>query len=169
MPRFKDSAGTEWPVDITVAAIKRIKSAGLGNFADPITEEKAGAGTPLSKLSLDPIFVTEVLYQICRPQAEKDGINHEAFDELLGGEAYAAAYGALHEGLLDFFRQAGRPEIAKVVEKQIAVVLAGLKIVAAKAAEIDTVEILKNVQGKADDIDVMQLVSDAMSQSETGT
>jgi hypothetical protein len=169
MPRFKDAKGTEWTLDITVGAIKRIKSAGFGNFADPLTEEKAGEGTPLSRLSLDPIYATEVMFYACKPQADAAGVDHEAFDDLLNGDAYAAAYGALHEGLLLFSRQAGRPEIAKVIEKQIAVVLAGLKIVAAKADEIDTAAILEGVQAKADGIDTMQLVSDAMSRGETGT
>jgi hypothetical protein len=148
MPKFTDSQGDDWSVAINVDAIIRLKDAKLGNFADPLE----GDPPPLARLHLDFLFLAEVLFGVCYPQAEERKIDFKQFGVRLGGEALAAANGALMEGLVDFFRQLGRQEIVTVIRKQQAMVEAGLKLAETKAEEIDVeAEITKIEQSTTGD------------------
>ena len=97
MHAFKDNADRQWEVAINVATIKRVK--GL------LDVDLMGSmqGELLKKLVSDPVLLVDVLYVVCKPQAEAAGVTDEQFGEAMAGDAIERATTALLEELVDFF------------------------------------------------------------------
>ena len=97
MPRFKDNKGREWVVEVTVAAVKRVRSLTGVDLLD------IESGALLRSLLGDPIALVDVLYAVCQPAAAEIGVDDGDFGEALAGDAVASATDALIEGLVGFF------------------------------------------------------------------
>ena len=118
MPQFTDSHGNGWSLPITIGTAKRVKERLGVDLVQPLD----GDPPLLTRLSTDLIFLCDLLYVCCLPQAEERNISDEAFAECLAGDTLHAAHGALMEGLVDFFHQLHRPEVVAAIERQREVV-----------------------------------------------
>jgi hypothetical protein len=96
MQKFRDNAGRTWEVAIDIAGIKRVRSllgidilSGLdGKGLDPITR--------------DPVVFVDILYVLCKPEADRAGLTDEEFGRGLGGDALHAASEAFTEAFISF-------------------------------------------------------------------
>jgi hypothetical protein len=98
MQTFTDKKGGIWTVEINHPSVKRCRQ--MLDF-DPleIFEKKEA----LARIESDPIFVVDVLYAVCKPQADEKGITTpEAFGELLSPESVEKGFAALLEGAASF-------------------------------------------------------------------
>ena len=111
MKTFKDNAGRPWTLAVNVAAIKRVKSLLDVNLMQAVE------GDLLEKLSTDPVLLCDVVYAVCKPEAQAQGITDEQFGEAMAGDAIEAATTALLEELIDFFPLAKRRVLGKALEK----------------------------------------------------
>jgi len=111
MAKFTDNAGREWSLTINVAALKRVRMLAEVDLADIL------ATTLLQRLAGDPVLLAEVLYAVCQPQAERQGISPESFGEELVGDVIDAATTALLEALADFFPSRRRAALRKALAK----------------------------------------------------
>lgn len=100
MRSFTDSAGRAWDVVINVAAVKRVRGL-LGVDLNGLITDGA---RPLAALLDDPCKLVDVLYVLCREQAEAAGVTDEQFGAAMGGDSLAHAADAFLEELIDFFR-----------------------------------------------------------------
>lgn len=98
MHTFKDNQGREWTVEITVAAIKRVR--GLAGV--DLMEVLEGSNGLIEKLVRDPVLLCDVIYAACKPQADERQISDEAFGASMAGDAIEHATAALLEELVDF-------------------------------------------------------------------
>lgn len=113
MKSFKDTEGREWVVKIHVAAAKACR--GLVNVDLYALADEGFKG--LQKLLGDPITLVDVLYVICREQAEKRGVSDVQFGEAMAGDVLEVAATAFLEELRDFFPNPRvRAEITRVME-----------------------------------------------------
>ena len=113
MKTFKDSKNVSWDISITVGTIKRIKDiTGIDVF-----EESAKQKNIFITVSEDPILLCNILYAICKPQADERKITDEQFGESMGGDAIEHATNCFIEELIDFFPSAKRPAFRKMTEK----------------------------------------------------
>jgi hypothetical protein len=112
MKTFKDSAGTEWTVNVTVATVKRVKDLCGVNLMDVV------GGELLKELASDPVKLVDTLYVICKPQATERSVTDEQFAERLSGDSLADATEAFLQGLADFFPQPQRGIIQKLLTKR---------------------------------------------------
>jgi len=112
MSKFKDNAGRDWDVNITVGTVKRVKA---DTSYDLITV--IGGEVAIQRLSTDPLLLAEVLFSIIRPQAEAKGITLEQFLESLGGESIEKATDAFMEALANFSPPQRRDLLLKAVGK----------------------------------------------------
>ncbi|MBN2377064.1 MAG: hypothetical protein JXD22_11725 [Sedimentisphaerales bacterium] len=83
-----------------------------------LLEPESGDPPVLTRLGTDEMMLCDVIYSLCKTQADVSGISDEDFGLRLGGDAILHAQEAFYEELIDFFRQRGRPDRAKAVEKQ---------------------------------------------------
>jgi len=97
MKTFKDNAGRTWTIGINVAAIKRVKSLLDVNLLD------TAGGRLIDRLISDPVLLVDVLYALCKPEADRLGLTDEQFGEAMAGDAIDLATTAMLEELADFF------------------------------------------------------------------
>jgi hypothetical protein len=113
MHTFADNLGRTWYVAINVATIRRVRAAldvDLYQLVDDGMQE-------LGKLVSDPVRLADVLYVLCKEDAETKDITDEDFGRALGGDAITAAAEALVEELVDFFpEERSRAALRRVIE-----------------------------------------------------
>lgn len=133
MRQFKDVDGQTWDVDITVGAIKRGRTLLNVNLAD------VASGSPplLSRLGTDYVLICDILYVVCKTQADARGVTDEKFGEKLGGDALAAGATALLESMADFFRSLNRGETVQAIEKMTKLIQAAVAAAEKKMSAID--------------------------------
>ncbi len=98
MRTFKDNAGRQWSVEINVAALKRVRGL-TGTDLMQVIE-----GTLIEKLIRDPVLLCDVVYAICKPEAETrtPPVSDEEFGKAMAGDAIEAATTAVLEELVGF-------------------------------------------------------------------
>ena len=111
MKTFKDNAGRSWTVSVTVDAVKRVRSLVGINLLDAID------GNLIERLVGDPVLLCDVLFALCRPEADRLGVSDEAFGQAMAGDALEHATSALLEELVDFFPNPKRRLLAKALGK----------------------------------------------------
>ncbi len=133
MKSFKDAKGDTWETVITVSTLKRVNNLLGVDLSEIITQKDGKINCDLLvKLSENPIFLVDVLFAVCKPQCEERKLSDDAFAERLLGDAISDATNALIEGMIDFFPEAKRKMLRKILEL-------GEKISANMNSELDVV------------------------------
>lgn len=138
MPSFKDNKGREWPVVITIAAVKRVRElvkVDLLNITD-------GDPPLMTRLSSDLSLVCDVGFALVQPVAAERSVSDTEFGESLGGDAIAGLYEGLWEALRLFFQSLQRNDLVKAIEKQQAVVKAAVNLAAVRIEGLSESDIL---------------------------
>jgi hypothetical protein len=111
MKTFNDNAGRTWTVTVNVDAFKRVKTMLSVNLMEAVE------GKLLERLVADPILLCDVIYVVCKPQADTASVTDVQFGQAMGGDAIDLATTALLEELCDFFPQGRRTLLRKALEK----------------------------------------------------
>ena len=136
MKTFKDNADRTWTLAINIDAVKRVRSMLQIDLLTIVDGKLA------EKLLLDHVVLVDVVYVICKPNADKLGVSDEEFGRAMAGDAIADASAALIEELADFFPIRQRTP---------------LKAALAKAKEADA-EAMRLATEKIQAIDIGQMV-----------
>lgn len=112
MHSFRDNAGRTWTVVINVAVVKRVR--GLVNI--DLYKLIDDGFKPLGALVADPVQLADVLYCLCKDEADAKSVSDEDFGRALAGDAITLAADAFVEELIDFFPDArARASLTKVL------------------------------------------------------
>lgn len=111
MKTFNDNAGRTWTVAINVDAIKRVKSLLGANLLEAVE------GKLIERLVSDPVMLCDVLYVLCKPEADSKQVSDEDFGRAMAGDAIDLGTTCLLEELVDFFPLAKRQVLAKALAK----------------------------------------------------
>lgn len=107
MRQFRDNAGRTWVIQVHVSAIKRVRGLlGIDLYAvvmDSKSENGQNIFEGLGKLLGDPIQLVDVIYCLCKDEADKLGITDEDFGRSMAGDAIGLATDAFLGELVDFF------------------------------------------------------------------
>jgi hypothetical protein len=143
MKTFNDNAGRTWTVTVNVDALKRVKSLLAVNLMEAVE------GKLLERLVSDPVLLCDVIYAVCKPEADAKAVSDEDFGRSMAGDAIDLATTALLEELCDFFPQPRRKLLRKALEK-----LRKLESMAMTAAEgrLDSPELERRMQDALNDI-----------------
>jgi len=128
MKSFKDTAGRQWNISVTIGAAKRIKDTlgvDLLRLDKPSEDDKLPL---LTRLGVDELLLAEI---ICCLIGEKQFAEHNVTEDDIrdsfDGSTMLAAQTAFYEELIDFFQQRGRDYLATAIEKQLATIDAAAK------------------------------------------
>jgi len=77
MKTFTDNGGHTWTVAINVDAIKRVRSLLKNDLLEAVE------GKLIERLRDDPILLCDVIYVLCKPEADAANISDEQFGQLL--------------------------------------------------------------------------------------
>ena len=117
MRSFKDAKGRVWSVAITVGTMKRVRAlCGVDLYKIIEIGDDGKAPELLTKLAEDPILLVDVLYAVCKPEADAINVSDEAFGEGMVGDVIENATNALLDDLVDFFPEAKRKVFQKVLQ-----------------------------------------------------
>ena len=112
MKAFTDTQGRAWPIVVNVSAVKRVR-----DLLDVDLMDVAG-GDLLARLADDPCLLVDVLYVLCKAEADAKGVSDEDFGKGMVGGVLDEAASALMKELLDFFPSAQRAKaLAKMLRK----------------------------------------------------
>ena len=117
MKTFRDNKRRVWTLEVNVAAIKRVRGlckVDLNSIVEVDAENRPTAHL-LEQLSSDPVLLVDVLYAICKPEADKLGVSDEDFGESMAGDAIEQATEALLDEIVDFFPSAKRQVMKKIL------------------------------------------------------
>lgn len=129
MKCFTDNAGRSWTIAINVDAIKRVRGL-LDVDLLEIVEGKL-----IEKLIRDPVLLCDVVYAVCKPEADTKNVTDEDFGRAMAGDAIEHATKALLEELVDFSpNPRERAILGKVLEKAQAVMEKARDVVEARLA-----------------------------------
>lgn len=123
MHTFRDNAGREWVVTVHVTAAKRVKALLGVNLYTLVDDGFAG----FNRLISDPGDLVDVVYVLCKDEADARGLSDEDFGRAMGGDSLAAARKAFTEAYIDFFddprRRAGLAKVFDASRKIIDVTM----------------------------------------------
>ena len=111
MKTFNDNAARSWTVQVNVDAIKRVRDLAQVNLLEVVE------GKLLERLISDPILLCDVIYCLCKPEADTKGVTDVDFGRAMAGDAIDGATTALLEELVDFFPQGKRRVLSKALAK----------------------------------------------------
>lgn len=113
MKTFADNAGRMWTLAIHVFAVKRTRALCGVDLYGLVDEKFEGLGRLLG----DPVQFVDVLYSLCKDEADKLGITDEDFGRSLAGDSLERATDAFLAELTDFFPDPrARAGLRKVLE-----------------------------------------------------
>ena len=117
MKCFKDNQNRNWTIVVNVATVKRVRSLLDINLLDVVKLDANNKPNVdlLEQLASDPILLCDVIYCICKPEADAQNISDEDFGMAMGGDAIEHATTALLEELIDFFPEAKRLVLRKLM------------------------------------------------------
>ncbi len=111
MRTFKDGAGRNWDLRITVDDMRRVRQA----LDITLSDVREGNPPLLLRLDLDLTLLGAVVFELVRKQAENLGVSQEQFESSLDGDATARMAEAFWGELSDFFRPF-KPLHAELIE-----------------------------------------------------
>jgi hypothetical protein len=83
-------------VDINVATLKRVRGLTGVDLMQVIE------GTLIEKFIRDPVLLCDVVYAVCKPEADSAKVSDEEFGKAMAGDAIEAATGAVLDELISF-------------------------------------------------------------------
>jgi hypothetical protein len=128
MKTFRDTSGREWAISVDVNAVKRVMRATFDFCGEPLKVNLLSIVDPedatglLQKLIEYPPLVCDIAYAICKPQCDEKNVTDEDFGRALGGDVLEKALECIIEETVDFFPQARRAVLRRVLEKSQAFV-----------------------------------------------
>ena len=96
MKTFTDNANRVWTIAINVDAIKRVRGLLDVNLLEIVE------GELIEKLIRDPVLLCDIVYAVCKPEADAKGVSDEEFGRAMAGDAIEHATKALLEELVGF-------------------------------------------------------------------
>jgi hypothetical protein len=139
MKTFSDNAARTWTVQVNVDAIKRVRDLAQVNLLEVVD------GKLLERFVSDPILLCDVIYALCKPEADAKSVSDVDFGRAMAGDAIDAATTALLEELVGFFPQGRRAVLAKALSKLRALEMAALKAVDAR---LDSPELERRMEAE---------------------
>lgn len=111
MKSFTDNKGRRWLLEINVGALKRIRALCDGfDVLNLVQLDSDGTSNAdgLERLSSDPILLVDVIYAVCKPEADALGVSDEDFGSAMVGDVITDATNQLLDAIVDFFPEAKR-------------------------------------------------------------
>lgn len=113
MKSFTDNALRTWVIQINVAAVKRVRGLLDIDLYKLVDNKFAG----LTALIADPVGLIDVVYVLCKTEADAQGISDEQFGAGFSGDTLHNASQAFLAELIDFFPDPRvRAGIRKVID-----------------------------------------------------
>lgn len=106
MKTFKDNEGREWCVAINSTTVKRVRDLLKVDLMSIVNDKEF-----IASLVNDPILLVDIIYVLCKSQADDRKISDEKFGEAMAGDAIALATEAMLDELVNFSPSAAKRKV----------------------------------------------------------
>ena len=144
MKTFTDNAARAWTIQVNVDALKRVKSLLDVDLMEAVD------GKLLQRMLDEPILLCDIIYAMCKPQADAASVTDEDFGRAMAGDAIDNATQALLEELVDFFPQRRRALLTKVLDKLKKLDSLALATVTDRIEKIDLDKVMSSAVAQLD-------------------
>ena len=144
MKTFTDNAARAWTIQVNVDALKRVKSLLDVDLMEAVD------GKLLQRMLDEPILLCDIIYALCKPQADAASVTDEDFGRAMAGDAIDNATQALLEELVDFFPQRRRALLTKVLDKLKKLDSLALATVTDRIEKIDLDKVMSSAVAQLD-------------------
>jgi len=111
---FTDNAGRNWTVALNVDALKRVRSLCTVDLMEIVSD----GGKLLDRLMADPVLLCDVVFALCKEEAESKNVSDTDFGKAMAGDPIEHATQALLEEIVGFFpNRTQRDVLGKVLDK----------------------------------------------------
>lgn len=119
MSSFLDKNSRKWIIEVNVGTARRVKTECNIDLLNSIEFKEDGTVDMgvLEEIGKDIYNFVGLLWSLCHPQAEKDGIGEEAFAEAFNADVVENAFDALLKEIINFFPPAKRQMLALIYER----------------------------------------------------
>jgi hypothetical protein len=111
MKKFTDNKGRDWLIEINITAVKHVRAALQINLLE------AQTGQLQAKIAQDIVLLVDILYVLCKAQADERKISDEEFGRAMYGDVFGPAKDAFEEELAAFFQSGQRQLILTALAK----------------------------------------------------
>ena len=112
MATFVDAEDRSWEPEVNVVTIGRVRTALKINLLELLLPENT-----LAERLVDPCLLVDVLYLLCKDQADQREIDDIAFGKAMTPDGIEDGWAAALEGIVLFSPRGSRPAHQKVLEK----------------------------------------------------
>jgi len=113
MALFRDANGRQWSLTVTVEDLRAVKDA----LDIHLTKLVDTDPQMLFELAADPIRCVDVIWVLCRSQAERYGVDERQFGRSLSQESFDLAGKALVRAVFDFFPKGRSEPMLRLLDK----------------------------------------------------
>lgn len=139
MKSFKDADGLIWDVVVNTGTAEAVTDAVGVNIFELY-------GDAAKEVFSNPILLVNVIYVLCRKQAEGRNISDVRFGELLVGDVIEDAATALLEAVSDFFPSGRRKIMQSMLKKSQAAATQMEAEALAKVEALDVASLLRSMK-----------------------
>jgi len=144
---FKDNAGRDWSLSLTIGNAMMVKE----RLGIDLLQPEIGDPPLLTRLGTDEMLLAQVIAALLESQFELHKVDATQVYQCFDGPTFGRAHAAFYKELIDFFHQRGRQDRAKAVEKQMQMIVAGAKAAETKVEGIDVDVVINRAMKKVDE------------------
>ena len=146
MKTFKDNAGHDWNIALNIGTAMLVKD----RLAIDLLQPEQGDPPLITRLGTDEYLLAEVISLLLESQFEAQKVDESQIYQFFDGPTFARAHEAFYEELIDFFQNRGRSDRATTVQKQMTMLLKGVKAVVTKIDGFDMDAVINKTMKKVD-------------------
>lgn len=129
MAKFVDAKNRIWIVDVTGTTIRRVKTLTGKSLLDVVDKDL------IAELTNDFLLLSEVLYAVCKPQADLEEIGQDEFESGLIGDVLSDGLNTLVDAILTFLPEPRRRLIQKAIERYREVTARGMERIESQVSD----------------------------------
>lgn len=148
MQNFTDTANRSWSISLNLGAAMKVRD----RLGVDLLQPELGDPPLLDRLGSEEMLLGQVICVLLEGQFGSYKVTAEDVMTAFDGATLLAASDAFFRELVDFFHRRGRTDRAKAVEKQRALIAAGIQIVEKRLDKIDNKKRIKAMESQADSI-----------------
>jgi len=147
MKTFKDNAGHDWNIAINIGTAMLVKD----RLEIDLLQPEQGEPPLITRLGTDEYLLAQVISVLLESQFEAQKVDESQIYQFFDGPTFARAHEAFYEELIDFFQSRGRSDRATTVQKQMTMLLKGVKAAATKIDGINMDAVIDKTMRKVDE------------------
>ena len=148
MKTFNDTAGRTWSVALNLGTALAVKDA----LGVDLLQPEQGDPPLLTRLGTDEMLLGEVLCCMLAGQFEANHVTDDELRRSFDGATLLAAQNAFYQELADFFRSRGRTDRARMIERQKAMIDAGIRAIETR---VEAIDVHQTIEQRMKQVDAM--------------